>query len=635
MPNPARRSARPHSPSTTVKRALTRPKAAPPKSKGGVGPSAAALIHELGSCVTEADLVQVLYHGLHARFGYDVINLHVLEREGWLRSLPIDSGVLQDVRRRPLRESMFARQYANPRTAVLTGLSKTQLLVCKGPGPGRDTKTAVWVPVEHQGELIGSVIYQSYRKRRVPATETAFLEEVHKRLGVLVKNASLNELTRNQARRLEALNSVARAMASTLDETSVLTGLHTTLRELLPVDALEMVAMPDDDSDRLRLLHVEADSAVKARSLPARSPAAAAARAVMRDSKPVLVYQPTSSLWVAIKEGGVTRGALGISCARAYAYEDSTAAFLELVSDEVTLALRNARSYEAIEDQRRRLEVVNSIGRRLASSLDRWSIMRTLREELGTFLDFDGFIIATITQSAEGPVAEGYQYVAGVEEVVPPVAIAVTGPSREAYETGRPVLFRHSPWARSFERKGLERERWNVGRGAAVFVSGAPGKHRDVSRSFVWVPVLSGDTITAMLSLQSYHDSAFDEWHVRLLQDVAAHVSLALANADHFAQAQSERARLEALHVLEMGVAGASDESQIADAVLAAVTDYTDAAHMVLAYLDAAGNVVGFNGDRGGSAIPFGPTPIEDEPSFRRLIEGGGSVFESLPEGAE
>src|SRR3982074_851429 len=108
---------------------------------------------------------------------------------------------------------------------------------------------------------------------------------------------------------------------------------------------------------------------------PPAPPAAAAARAVVRDSKPVLVHQPTSSLWVPIKEGGVARGALGIRCSRPYAYEDSTAAFLELVSDEVTLALRNARSYEAIEDQRRRLEVVNSIGRRLASSPHRWALM--------------------------------------------------------------------------------------------------------------------------------------------------------------------------------------------------------------------------------------------------------------------
>src|SRR2546430_9563472 len=59
-------------------------------------------------------------------------------------------------------------------------------------------------------------------------------------------------------------------------------------------------------------------------------------------SRPVLVHHPASSLWVPIKEAGVVRGALGISCSRPYAYEDSTAAFLAPVADEVTLALRNA-----------------------------------------------------------------------------------------------------------------------------------------------------------------------------------------------------------------------------------------------------------------------------------------------------
>ncbi len=573
-------------------------------------------------------MVQVLYRGLHPLFGYDVINLHVLEREGWYHSLAIDSGVLQDVRRRPLRDSVFAKQYANPRTEVIPLDPKRQEMG-KGPGVGRETKFAIWVPIEHQGELIGSAIYQSYRGRKVPPTETAFLDEVHRRLGVLLANAYLNELTRNQARRLEALNSIARAMASTLDEASVLNALHSTLSQLLPVDVLHMAAMEPEQPDKVRMLNVESDSAPTSRWVAMRSSQAAPVRAIVRDPKPLLTHEPSSALWVPIKESGVVRGALGIKTKRSYAYEWSTAAFLELVADEVTLALRNARSYAALEGQRRRLEVVNSIGRRLASSLDRWSIMRTLREELTSFLDFDGFILATITQSKDGPVAEGYQYVAGVEEVVPPVQLAVTGPSREAYETGQPVLVRSSPYVRAFSRKGLERERWNVGRGAAVFPSGPPGDPRLISRSFVWVPVLSGDRITAMLSLQSYRESAFDEWHVKLLQDVAAHVSLALANADHFAEAQAERARLEALHVLEMGVAGALDESQIADAVFGAVSDYTEATHVVLAYLDVAGNVVGFTGERGGATGVLGPVPLSGAPFFRRLMESEADVIDS------
>ena len=610
-----------------MKGAPTRPKALPRKAATAAGPSAAALVHELGSCVTEADLLQVLYRGLHPRFGYDVILLQVLEREGWYRSLPIDSGVLQDMRRLVLSKSNFAKLYANPRLTVVPAAVSSQVRG-RGPGVGRQVRFAIWVPVIHQGEVIGSVVYQSHRKRRVPDTEIAFLEDVHRRLGVLLANASLNELTRNQARRLEALNSIGRAMASTLDETSVLTGLHTTLRELLPVDSLEMVALQDDDAERVRLMHVEADSAPTMRWLPSRSPAVAAARIVLRDSKPVLVHEPSSSLWVPIKEGGVVRGALGIRCARPFAYEDSTASFLELVSDEATLALRNAHSYEALEDQRRRLELVNSIGRRLASSLDKWSIMRTLREELATFLKFDGFILATITQTPDGPVAEGYQYVAGVEEIAPPVALAVTGPSREAYETGKPVVVRNNPWRRLFEERTLEREVWNVGQGAAVFVSGPPGEERRVSRSFVWVPVLSGDRITALLSLQSYREGAFDDWHVKLLQDVAAHVSLALANADHFAQAQAERARLEALHVLEMGVAGASDEHQIADAIFSVVSEYLDATHMVLAYLDVAGDMAGFTGERGGQVVAVGPVPMADAPFFRRMIEQSAMVMD-------
>src|SRR5579859_6569720 len=71
----------------------------------------ARLVRALSSCATEADLVQVLYAELRHVFGYDSINLQVLEREGWYHSLAIDRGVLQDVRRRPLVESLFADCY--------------------------------------------------------------------------------------------------------------------------------------------------------------------------------------------------------------------------------------------------------------------------------------------------------------------------------------------------------------------------------------------------------------------------------------------------------------------------------------------------------------------------------------------
>ena len=603
--------------------------------KAPPGLTPAALVHELRSCVTEADIVQVLYRGLSPLFGYDVVLMQVLEQKGWYHRIAVDTGVLQDSTRRPLAESYFNKLYsaAKPRTSVVSVGRDTRRLQIPstGPGAGRMTRFSIWIPIEHRGVLIGSIVCQSFHQRPVPSTETAYLDDVCRGIGVIVANAALNELTRNQARRLDALNNIGRAISSSLDESSIFAALHATLSEFLPVDGLKMVSVYERP-DRVRVLQVRTGSAPITRRVTMRSASVGPARSVIANAQSTVQYEPESALWVPIKQGGVATGALGIESKEPYAYEESTVAFLELVADEVALALRNARSYEAIEEQRRRLEVVNAIGRRLASSLDRWSIMRTLREELAQFLDFDGFILATITESPDGPVAEGYQYVAGLEEVVPPVALAVTGPSRETYETGKPVLVRSSPWARSFERRGLERERWTVGQGAAVFVSGPPEDQPHVSRSFVWVPVMGGDRVTAMMSLQSYHEDAFNEWHVSLLQDLAAHVNLALANAGHFAQAQTERARLEVLHVLELGIAGAEDEHQLADAIFSAVGRYIEASHMIVAYLDVAGNVVGFTGEHEGPSGSFGPVPLSAAPFFRRMVAMGGTDADAVLE---
>src|ERR1700674_3688270 len=207
MSSPVRRRSRRQAPSRPPSglQRRTRPSrlvAAGRSQKASRPSTPAALVHELGSCVTEADIVQVLYRGLEPLFGYDVVVLHSLEREGWYHSIAIDTGVLQDIRRRPLATSMFADLYKDPRTTLVPIKDPTLEEQAKGPGAEQTPRLVIWVPGEHQGEVIGSMIYQSYRNRRVPATEIAFLEEVHRRLGVMIANASLNELTRNQARRL-------------------------------------------------------------------------------------------------------------------------------------------------------------------------------------------------------------------------------------------------------------------------------------------------------------------------------------------------------------------------------------------------------------------------------------------------
>jgi PAS domain S-box-containing protein len=592
------------------------------------------LVRALSSCTTEADLVQVLYAELRQEFGYDSINLQVLEREGWYHSLAIDRGVLQDVRRRLLVESFFADCYREPRPRVLEPPAAATHLRGRGPGVSRRPRTLIWVPVLHAGRPVGSVSYQLFARREIPPEEVALLEAVHAHLGPLLSNAYLNELTRNQALSLGALNAIARALSATRDERGVVTALLSTLGALIPVDHIQLAVRRE--GRRTRLLEGGPGGRVRGSWAPSGSRRLAWARPVLETGRGVLEPDPgaeaacRSVAAVPIVEGGAVRGVLSTRARQPDAYEGSVLAFLQQVADQVALALRNAWSYEAVESQRRRLEVVNAVGRRLASTLDRWSILRILREELARHLEFDLFTLAAVTETPDGPVAQGYVWDSGEEVPSAPVPLASAGPSREAYESGRPVVIRRAAYARRLEARHHAMGQRIIGEGVVVDVTRPGGHRRVVARSVIWVPVRHGEEITALLSLQAYRADVFGEWHSQVLQDVATYVGLALANAEHLHAAQADRHRLSALHLLELSVAGAADEAEITQAMSRAVGSFLDAPILLFAYTDQRHRVTGYCSDNG-VVRRLEPVEVERTRYFGRIVEERTTIAEAIP----
>ena len=586
------------------------------------------LIRSLQGSATEADIVQVLYAGLHPVLGFDVINMQVLEHEGWYHSVVVERGVLQDVRRRSLAESSFGHLYDHPRTTIIGAATASEYSNVKGRSPGlnRSPRLAIWVPLLHQERPVGSISYQGYESRPVSPEEVSLLEQVHSQLGVLVYNAYLNELTRNQAVSLSALNAIARALSATHDELGVAGALFTTLGQLLSLERLELGILDERSPGKVRLLSVETGANPELTELTLRSSRLARLRAVLQGGQPS-IDDVGSVARVPIAEGGIVRAGLAIQSDRPEAYERSTLSFLEQVAGEVVLALRNAWSYAALEAQRRRLEVVNTVGRRLASSLDRWSIVRTLREGLARHMEFDSFMLALVDETPEGPTLTGYVHDSGEEQVLPSVPLNKGGPSREAYETGEPVLIRRSPWAARLERQRDPAQQQVQGDHALLVVTRPRARRRVAARSMIWVPARSGDRITALLTLQSYRADVFDEWHVRLLEDVAAHVGLALANAEHFSAATTERRRLAALHELDMGVVGAGDERSIAEAFFGAARSFLGpAVGMVLGYLDSGERVIGWRAWGREAPRPVAARPSPESDLLHRLVGEGRTV---------
>lgn len=590
------------------------------------------MIRGLQGSVTEADIVQVLYAGLHPVLGFDVINLQVLEHEGWYHSVAVERGVLQDIRRRLISETSLGHLYEQPRTTIIDARPGPEYsyVVTRSPGGDRNPRLVIWVPVLHQDRPLGSISYQLYEHREVSPEEVSLLEQVHSQLGVLVYNAYLNELTRNQAVSLSALNAIARGLSATHDEPGVAGALFTTLGQLLSLDRLELAILDDGSPGKVRLWSVEAGTAPELTEVTLRSSRLGRLRSVLRGG-PSSIDEVASLARVPIVEGGIVRAALAIQSERPEAYERSTLSFLEQVAGEVVLALRNAWSYAALEAQRRRLEVVNTVGRRLASSLDLWSIVRTLREELARHMQFDSFMLALLDETPEGPILTGYVHDSGEEQVLPSVPLNRGGPSREAYETGEPVLIRRSPWATRMERQRDPTQQRVQGDQALLVVTRPRARRRVAARSMIWVPARSGDRITALLTLQSYRTDVFDDWHVRLLEDVAAHVGLALANAEHFSAARTERSRLAALHELDMGVVGAGDEQSIAEAFFAAARSFLGpSVGMLFGYLDSGDHVIGWRAWGWEAARPVATRPGAESELLNRLVGEGKTVALSL-----
>ena len=553
------------------------------------------LVGALESCATEAEIAQVLYTSLSPVYGYQVVTLHVLDRGGGYHAIPVDAGILQERLRGDMARSVTRRLYAAGETAVVR--PDTNVSRARGPGRGHEPNLLIWVPLRNRGEVFASVLYEVAQARPVPPDELEFIEQIHSDLGVLVANAYLHETTRDQASRLTTLNDVARALGPTRSREEIEAALRDALGPVPAVESVELDAW-------------------------GRS----SAEAYIEQGEPATVHVP-------VRDGAAVKAALVVRLATSDPHEESFLQFLEGVADQVALALRNAESNAAELAHRRRLEVVSAAGRRLASTLDRWSIMRTLREELQERVKFDIFIVATVRETTEGPVAEGFAYDSGGEQWLPSVSLASAGPARTAYESGRTVFIGSAPWAEAIDLTQPREDTWVISDAAAVFVT-RPAGEPQAARSVAWVPIEVGKDRGALLSIQAYSPGAFDEADVRLLEDLAPYVGLALANADHFEATRMERRRVEALHAIQLGVSEAATPEDVARAALTGMRLFLPGDTLRVHLRAASGAFTAYELDATGDLTPSGGDERGGPRQTRESALERGEIWLPLDAGA-
>jgi GAF domain-containing protein len=435
------------------------------------------------------------------------------------------------------------------------------------PGTPRSQSVAA-VPIVAGQRVLGLVALEELdREHAFDAATVRLLQTVASSMGVALLNARSFEAERQRAAELAIINAVQQALAGELSLQGIYDVVGDRLREIFggrdltirafdPARGLQHFPYNVERGQRLPVDDIPLQSRGVAHHLLTTGRTlllnrdAAAALGRLGSIPPTGTGMPRSVLVVPLVGGGQVRGGIDlVDYEREDAFADSDVRLLETLAASMGVALENARLFDETqrllketEARNAELAVINSIQSALVAQLDIQQIHELVGEKIREI--FDAQVVAI----------NGYD--------------PATDTMKSWYMVERGVRFRHDPWVpagRGFNAKAVATRRTvRVNRDMEVAVRevGSQPLPGESAQSGVWVPLVSGGEARGVITLQNLdREEAFSDADVRLLETLAASMSVALDNARLFDETQAallrQTATAEVLQVIGRSMADA------------------------------------------------------------------------------
>ena len=264
-------------------------------------------------------------------------------------------------------------------------------------------RSGVWVPVQHENELRGILCVLSIRVNAFSAQDERLLVLFANQVATAMENAHLFEMQRQRNAELQALREASLRVTSTLDLPQVL--------EQIIAQSLKLVSASNAHIflyDGARLTFGAAIWADVVQSKPFAEPrdngityqvARSGVRLIVPDTRhdPLYGDQTWESGAIAslpLKAGEQVRGVMNIAFAQAHHFDDNELRVLELMADQATIALENARLFGETRRHADRLAVVNHIASAVNQALDMDKLVEVIYQEVSATFKPDAFFIA-------------------------------------------------------------------------------------------------------------------------------------------------------------------------------------------------------------------------------------------------
>ena len=395
-------------------------------------------------------------------------------------------------------------------------------------------------PLKLRDQVIGAIGLEEIDKAR-PWTEeeVALVESVSDQVALALESASLFEEARIRAEELAVLNELGQALTARLNVEEVLKEAYRQASHLVDTSNF-FIALYYADRDELAFV-VDAREGKLKKHDAARPMGHGFTDYVVRNRAPVIIHEnplqwaaergveihgriPMSWMAVPLMAGGQVLGVMStMDFTTTHAYDEHARDLLTAIASQTAIALQNARLFEEARSRAERLAVINRIARAAGAILHLDDLMETVYQEIAPAFQADTFFIALCDKETE---ELDFRFVVdeGVRES--PGRVPLSGLTSLVVAEKKPLIIRD-----------LEQEQDRLPEPVLV----GRGK---LSVSWLGVPMLIGERVIGVISVQSYRPHAWDEEDEQLLFTIADQVAVALENARLFQKAVETAERL-------------------------------------------------------------------------------------------
>lgn len=385
------------------------------------------------------------------------------------------------------------------------------------------------LPLVAQNQRLGVALVGFNYPRRFSRDDIERGEQVARHIALAIAKMYALEAERQRATELETVHNVGLHLTASLDLSTVLDNILTSVFRLGPeVQDAHVYFYRDEHLEFAASLWADGRKNVE---FAAPRPHGLT-RTVARHGEMIVITDPTAHplfadasylqsgaiIGLPLKIGTRVVGVMNVAYREKRYFSRNELRVLELLASQAAIAIENARLFDEIKRRAERMSVLNEIGRAITATLNLAELYRLIHQQTQRILTADAFFIALYDEQYS-LIRFPFLYDDGVELPSREVPLPISGPVSYVIRTRAPYLVNQPT--------------------NHVFQSGTHfGSADKKTASAIYVPLMLGKQILGVLSAQSYRERSYSADDVQILQTIAHQAAIALENARLYGELQ-------------------------------------------------------------------------------------------------